>query len=275
MKLTALAGSTTRVELFAIADRQASAEGFRCAAADRYRGLTPDGLSMVAPHYAADRTGCTIGHPDVCALMWEGCIVTRLSADLAPEAMDRDVELSLGPLRPQRDHVFSARGRAAVVGLVLLLGGLPIVIYLAVVFRLRRRCTRWQAAGLAGIILLLGISAVVVSVALPVIPVRTGSYGGPWGREFHYRASELIAAGQLHRDLSADQLDRMARMLAGRTNPYTGEPMRLQRSPGNCSIRRVGDRAYLCFYDADAREYRAELPPAPAATQASSTRAES
>ena len=47
-------------------------------------------------------------------------------------------------------------------------------------------------------------------------------------------------------------------------NPLTGEPMRFERSPGNFSTRKVGDKTYLCLYDAVAREWRVELPEPPA-----------
>jgi len=48
------------------------------------------------------------------------------------------------------------------------------------------------------------------------------------------------------------------------TNPFTGQPVRYERSPGNFSTRRVGDEIYFCLYDRYGREVRVvALPPPP------------
>jgi hypothetical protein len=45
-------------------------------------------------------------------------------------------------------------------------------------------------------------------------------------------------------------------------NPFTGAPMRLERSPGNYAFRRVGDETYFCLYDEFGIEKRVlALPP--------------
>ena len=45
----------------------------------------------------------------------------------------------------------------------------------------------------------------------------------------------------------------------GVINPFTGEKMKFERSPGNFSVRRVEGVTCICLYDDSARELRVHL----------------
>jgi hypothetical protein len=109
MKLTQIAQSKTLVELFVVADRVAAAGGFQTIIADRFG---PD-TSGTGPAMESGAYDLAVGHPDAMEKMWDGCIVTKLTAELSPRQMDRDVELELAAYsKPWRLRQYSARARA-------------------------------------------------------------------------------------------------------------------------------------------------------------------
>ncbi|MHC4716068.1 MAG: hypothetical protein ACYS5V_03805, partial [Planctomycetota bacterium] len=46
------------------------------------------------------------------------------------------------------------------------------------------------------------------------------------------------------------------------TNPFTGQEIRYERSPGNFSTRQVEGGTYFCLYDIDVKESRVMMGPA-------------
>lgn len=274
MRLTALAGSTTRVELFVAADRQAEANDFHVAAADRYRLSTP--VSYAQPCYEAASTGLIIGSPEIGELLWQDCVVTRLRADLPPQAMDKDVAIALTDLAAHRDHFYSARARREIVSIVLLCVGIVLVVACAWLFRARRRPERRKIMWMPGVAVLALIAAAAVYVLLPVVPVQTGSWGRhPW--RLHNRnhvlsilLNRLVSQGKLSAEMTPEQWAESLGTLLEEgyleeesliINPFTGQRMKYERSPGNFSSRKVDGKNWLCFYDIDGRETRFELKP--------------
>lgn len=276
MKLTALAGSTVRVELFVVADRMADANGFRRTAADEFRLRTDGGAQGTAPYYEARRhEDFVIGNPDVGQFLREGCVVTKLEAHLVPGQMTRDVKIGLTALRPCRDRVCSPRGRREVMYIVLL-GGLSVtLIASAGIFRRMRRPRSPELKALAIFAAFVLVFAGIIYAAAPVIPVRAGRDVGPFWMRGRLRdlriATQMMAKdGRLHAGMTDEEFSKFPDMLEGylrgpekfAVNPLTGDKMRMERSPGNFSVRAVEGITYFCLYDADGREYRVKLPPA-------------
>jgi hypothetical protein len=279
MKLTSLAGSTTRVELYVVADRRAVARGFHCAVADSFAPDSRGYPGSPSPAKWGKNTGVGVGNPDILEQMWDGCVLTRLQADLVPEAMDRDVILELVEFRPHRDHYFSPRGRGQLVVAILLWGAVAIVLVAAVVFYKRRRPSR---RGARVFLVVVGVTlgaAGAAYLSAPVIAVGPSVEFMEGEMRIHYMgevATLMVHQGNLHAGMTPAEtsaaFEKGAEFLAealltedGRiANPFTGEPMRYERSPGNFSARTVGDKTYFCLYDKYAREIRAvELPPTP------------
>jgi len=277
MKLTALAASACRVELFVVADGSASAQGFRVQLSDRPRPVAERDRGGILYARWPSLAPIVIGSPDVQDLLWDGCAVTRLEADLEPAAMDRDVEIAVGEFRPERLNVYSPRGRREAVLSVLLWGLVPFVISAAVVCYKRRRPGKKGLVFLASLGGVIAVSVGITSLALPVVPVGKSTTLPATQMRLH--AIDLVVRimahnGLLHRDMTFAELADFPRKAVelkylnaegaaqAILNPFTGEPMRVERSPGNFSTRKVGDEVYFCLYDRDGSEIRVTaLPP--------------
>ena len=242
MRMTALAGTATRMELYVIADRMAEAVGFRSIAADRYHPVSMDSEAaqwslwyrthgwylhlfiirdgekwqrMLPPNavvYCGARPSLAIGNPLVGAMMWDGCVVTHLEGDLTPDQMISDIELRLRDLRPHREVVFSPQGRGEVMLSVALWGGVPLVVSCAVVFYKRRRPSQKQLRAL----LILGLVLVVLALGVGLV-LRTVPVGPSLGPTDPFRqaeaiseaASHMAAVGALHSDMSSAELSQL------------------------------------------------------------------
>jgi len=83
-------------------------------------------------------------------------------------------------------------------------------------------------------------------------------------------AKELASGGKIDASSSDTQL-QLLRETAGEQwgqNPFTGGPLRRERSPGNVSVREIRGEPRLCWYDEDGVEIElVKLPPAPVTTQ--------
>ncbi|MBN2582924.1 MAG: hypothetical protein JXL80_07645, partial [Planctomycetes bacterium] len=269
MKLTQLAGSTTHVQLFVVANRQARADGFRVAAADRYRKLP--GIEPIAPGpYRGESTSLVIGSPDAGDLLWDSCVVTTLTADVPPQAMDRDVELSFGDLDPYRDCVYSVAGRNDLALSILFGGGTLVVACCMLAFGDRRKSRRIDRRVIAALIVLTLIASVGVRLLLSAVDVHVSRrwHDRWWLTTMEDVAYELVEDGVLRSDMTLGELADFPRLAVERRraveeellNPYTGEPMKCERSPGNFSMRKGDDDlAYFCFYDVNGCERRVPL----------------
>jgi len=291
MTLTGLTPGETRVELYVIADRQASTEDIPATMADTYtrgngdaRDRTPE---QTHPYRAmqcfrAETTGLVIGHPDAVDLMWDGCVVTTLVATLGPEDMTKDVELSFTNVRPHRPHVYTQAARNDVFEIVLTSGTLLVLLVAALVYRGRPK-RRW-AVHAAVLSLVVGVPAAawISSSSLPVIPAYVSTRSGRpklrlsllrkcfmWGEMVLTEQGTLpeVAEGQASpprtraeaREIMSAGLKDFGAGLA--ENPFTGEPIRAERSPGNYWFMHVQGKLTLCYYDANAVEWRYTFPP--------------
>lgn len=274
MKLTAIAGGTTQVDLYVIADGGASAMHFEPILRDRYK-LKPahddKGPWLAAEEYSR------IGLPDVANLAWDGCTVTHLRGRLAPAQMGQDVLLSIAPAEPMRLRQYTERYRRYAVGLVLAFGSLPLLLVMIRLIRKRATTRRW-VIDVGVLVLLFGGEALAIRLLLPVVPAESVSQRHRIGLERDAYAMKNIAfrsardeSPVFHAELTDEQLAKQFIEILNRDGveepPMTESLPRFERSPGNFSIRREGDAVWLCTYGWSGNEFRVLLPPPPATTQ--------
>lgn len=271
MRLTSLAGTTTQVDLYVAADGAAAAEGFIAKSADRYAHVKGD--AMAAEHYEAARVRLAIGSPDAAKYLWDGCVVTHLSASLSPaEQGKRDVALSISPLdRPHRETVFSPSGRRQAMLMALLLGSICIIGLLGVACRYRQRPNRLAIGSVAVLAVLTLLGVGYAKSMYPVMEVATTS--ADYDEEMVWDGLRLVLRERHLTDMvsTAARADDVRAILSPTTmpavdrrwliNPLTGKPIREERTPGNYAFREEGGGEVLCLYDIDGRERRYDLRP--------------
>ncbi len=268
MRLTALANTTTHVELFFIANEQAGESRFHCALADRFtmNGYEPE------PYFVADSVGVSVAHPDIVPLLYDGCIITRAKADLSPARMDRDVEATLAPLEAQRDHVYSTKGRSSILRITLYCGLTLLAILAAIIFRGRRRPGEGQLQFFKVCVLIAVGLPIAVFCLLPTMEMRTSSGKDAFRSRFrnHYielAIEVLVMKGELRFDSPVNVIKNLPKLIndpsllnpAVVENPYTGGPMIYERSPGNFSSRIIKGVNNICLYEEDGREMHIPL----------------
>lgn len=260
MQLTALAQTTTRVELVVVASQQAQAPGFHLACCDRFTLRYGD--------WDASKTGLTIGHPAVAKLLWDDCIVSKLTADLRPAQMTTDVNIGLAPFSPYRDTAWTSRGRDELVRSILSYGALVMAIALAIAFRGRRWPSRSSARLLGILTLALLLTCGGVYVLLPVVPVSsTDRMSRMWARRSSIVLNTVL---DQHIDELRSAGDTLGRRVVAivqanpdtATNDLQGTPRRWEYSPGNLGLS-GDDKNKIVLYDIDCHEVAvAVVPPA-------------
>ncbi len=276
MKLTAIGQSDTRIELVVVADQQASAEGFDCVAADRFDLKHGSQWKdyYTGPMVEAERFNIEIGHPDAIERMWDGCVITKLQADMSPRQMDRDVEMTLSPVQPQRQHFYGKAARHDLFFGMLQLGGIFIALVSGVALRGHRAPDRTFVNTVAVALVLTFASAAIARTVLPVIPAEASSQ-----RDIVYAlhlprwqlniAKDLIQTDQLHAETTEQELrDLLPAFEEHLSDRFDALTIRIERSPGNLALRSIDGDSWLCAYAPSGEEHRLRLPPRQSAPQA-------
>ncbi len=268
LRLTALAGSSLPVELYVVADTRASVAGLPVRFCDRFE---------------TDRRGCRsattgvrIGHPEITALMWPGCVVTKTAARLTPASMRNDLKIRPAGFAPCREQRFSPRGARSVSSMAFAVCFGMFLTGSMILWRGRLRETGgtiWylRARCLPALVVSAGIAALAYAV-VPKVPTHRLIVGRPT------RGHVVVALNLLERvvtnhpsllDLDATQLGAAALNKLNELypperrpiiNPYTGAELTIESTPGNLTIEKAGDKIVARVYDEAGYPDVVELP---------------
>jgi len=251
MRLTALSPSDLNLELFVIAGGEAvpinySLKKIFCHTFDYKNVESWDGqLGFVGRLSAWEYD--EIGHPEAKKLMWDGCVVTRLTGRFSSREMKEDIFFGLKDAEPYRAIAYSYQG-ALLFGLKY-----PAIVFSIGLFIL----TLYYSPRLSGVPILsrlkrLAIPFLVFSIVCIVVYVSSFLLIGEKKKvqvlgyipfEWSNTATSLAAfwADYGHADLAmsdAELLDFISKDLPELFNPYTKEPFIIEDSPGNITVER-------------------------------------
>jgi hypothetical protein len=260
MRLTALARSTPAFELFVVSEERAGHPYLETEFCDRY---VPSGSGDEAHARGVTHTQ-NLGHPALKSLLWNGCVLTKLSGHLTPEQMGEDLRFDRMPFAPARRTLFTqgaVRGLSvAVIFVGMTLGLLGCQLW----WGNSRRILLWTT-GLS-LALALGVCAFWPSTQV-MLSNRWISQMYPW--EMEQVMKELMTAGDLRTDMDGAALESAVlkawkdpqhpRRREG-LNPFTGEPARMEDSPGNFRIWVEDGKLVGAVYDGIGRERKVEVP---------------
>jgi hypothetical protein len=266
MRLTALANSPVTLELFIFADRQVEAEGLITEICDTLKALRahispPPYLPSVfrSPTFGF-KLGVEIGHPDMEAIAWNGCCLTKLSGILHPDEMKADIQLHWQTPTRYRQQFHSHRGAftaglawAILAWTIALPIGFCIACGLASQERRRRVCATYVVCPL-----LLACAAVTFGVylSLPKTSVNSFDSDRAYARMQDFNgydvAMRIAAAVHPATEMSLAAF-RTAFAIYVRQNHVinymTGTPAVEEDSPGNYAVLEEPRQFTVRWYD--------------------------
>ena len=251
MRLTATVGSDVYLELYVIADKQATCDVLPLEVSQAYRvredrEVMPSGR-IVPSDFAGETYHQSIGHPDAEKFMWDGCVLSKLCGTLRPGQMGEDIVLQLKTGEPCQKRYYSRRG-ARDTGLAILLRMWCILpILLAVLYHWKRKELSGRSIFARKVLvpsLLFSLLVWAFTYAvLPKIDVRVRKGGaGRTAYARHLRATAIAMLAQEHDDFAGMGKDEIARLADDcftsqkLTNLYSGEPLKHEDSPGDYTI---------------------------------------
>lgn len=272
LSLTGLAGSEPHFDIFVIGERRAVVPGLDTKLCDRFEWKKGQkGWRSHGNLWTAQNVDVAIGHPDLKALMWDGCVLTRLTGTLTPGQMAEDVTIGWEEARPHRDHFYSTLGAWYTGVLVFFaLGGVCLVVTCIVRRRDFDRGGSRVRALLALLVVLLG-SALVGLVVFAVLPKRSVTSGRfPWYVDRNRGETLTVVAHEAFEDSKPKDAAEL-RKVVERTikdeswdmtgSPYLGGETREEASPGNYEICEEDGELRVYYYDRFARRTLSWPPP--------------
>jgi len=254
MRLTGQTGAPVYLELYVIAESRARHPSLRLEFADQYyfsKGYLSDSYESVKYHEE-------LCHPKAFEVMWDGCVVSKLCSTLQPSQMKEDFYLERGSAESERMTYYSQRG-ARGMGLVLALlfwsAGLPISIFLF----LRRkqysgRKALWARYSILICVFAAGLIWLMTYLLLPKIEVV------PQKRYFsadylldvrsrdcmYYSFLQDCFKGKTFEQMEESIRDYFAYQVSA--NPFTGERVKAEDSPGDYTLIQEGNDVFIQFY---------------------------
>ena len=255
------------LDLYVVADREAVAttvnlEKTFCDHFDRSVetvSLKEFQQSVITTRYKSRNLfGSVIGHSKADLVLWNGCAVTKLSGELSPSEMRKDISLEFRELRPYKKTLYSyfyAKKTAAADAWASLVLAFPLAtIACGILFR--RELTT-SAAKLKTTVL---VTMLAMATAFCVyfysyssikpkvqVSIFKGNISKALGIEeagnFLVRLSKFKNEGGVADEKAIAEILTHSRLL-GRPNPYTGHPIVLEDSPGNLTLASESGRIF-------------------------------
>ena len=273
MRLTQLAGSTVNLELYVIAAERAAHPLMDLEFADRLSVGPARGLPRRKTSQGEISDG--VGLPELCELMWDDCVLSKLAGPIAPEQMNVDLTVTLKEGPNRRKKLYTVRGALEGSGLIALAGviaGVLLVLLYHVGYRRPRAALRIGSAA-AGVFLLASGVTYALLPKIDLASTQMGVGGLPdyfWDRSLHTWArmfAEGVGGLGASFEPAADD-ETVARKFiewlpdyfpASEGNRYLGGRIRREKSPGNFWIQTIDGKRYLITYGVNGRPYYAEL----------------
>ena len=256
MRLTATAGSDVYLKLFTVAEKRPTCERLTLEVADVYGlqkgnppGISTDGrlTGFVGKTYRQE-----IGHPDAAEHLWDGCVLSKLCARLQPHEMRRDIVLQFTEGPPYQARYYSRHG-AKQVALAYSLGAWCLVLIpLSIVVARRIRPTRKRVLPFLRVAVIPALTIallvwIVTYTTLPKVDVASLTHAQSPHRVYDrsqraIRSMEVFRFAEQHDYFAGKSPEQVVELLADyyasddHTNPFTGEPMRHEDSPGNYTL---------------------------------------
>lgn len=222
-------------------------------------------------------TKSKIGHPAICSLMWDNCVLTKFAGVIAADDMTGDAQFKSKPFKADRQHLYTVPGARsfAVVLFVSLAGAWSF--FSTAVFRntiAQPRGLRWYlGVVLLPMVALIALTAGIVFAAVPKLSTSEVQLSRGLRREVfptNLRASiESLLNDHpdiLHRtaqEIAEYILNNVGNPATGQksmVNAVTGGELVVEDSPGNFTVEKNAEKVVVRVYDLLGRVLVAEHP---------------
>jgi len=270
MKLTALAGSELYLELFVCADKRADVKKLKLDYCDNFIFEEYQSYNSIESHHVGIENHQNIGHPEAKNIFWEDCVITKLSAKLTPEQMNKDFDIRFVPFKPYRRHFYSYKGAlrtSLTVFLICWCLGLLISLFVYNISPKIKLDVSHPFSQcffpLLGICIFIGL---IIFVTVPKIKVVTSKRFIPpkfYLVDMHKLASNFLKeqpAAQTNEIKVIEQKLINIFKKEKLKNVFTGEIIKAEDSPGNFVIERKNGKIVMKVYYINGAPIKKELP---------------
>jgi len=264
MKLTALAGGNPFFEIVVIANNKVEWSRLKNEYCDFFsegseRQYRSDNQELRVTYYRGLTYGAKIAHPELIGLLWDKCVVTKMSGFIKSEEMTDDLYFQTTDFQPYRNHFISATGcRYISIIVFIVLAGLFIAVTV-IMFRKqiplpggkKQYFIHILFPGI-GLITLISIITYFVIPKLKGTEISTSTRGRTYNHalDLHDRIDKIIKEnGDIY--LEPDNIISaiIQQSLSQVTNIILNEPVGNEMSPGNFTVTRQSDTIIVTVYD--------------------------
>jgi len=258
MKLTALPGSAVNLELFVIADSEAVPVNYNtkkeyCNFFDFKKidhareSDTSVGRKAFIPRewFGPFRE---IAHSDASKVMWDGCVVTKMTGKISSSAMTSDMFFEFKKTNPGQSELYSSRGKLDLAYFATLTAAIIGSIFMTIYYHSIEK--RWKKPSFKSIFLALVIvSAAVFIFTYEIVGEKTEVYTleRNWLYNFQSSVADILSIPENNFSTGEELIEILRR--EGVDNPITHEPITLEESPGNITFAGSGKdiKLYICL----------------------------
>ena len=296
LKLTAVSGGSTAFELFVVTDEKVSCDLLAEEFCDRFK-LVNEGRDSNEDYetrasYQGAETGAKVGHPVICSMMWDDCILTKFSGAIRAAQMTDDLYFPTRSFRAHQRHLYTLAGarETSLMFMAALMGAALFISMIVWENRIREaQAQAWQFGKVILASLVLSAPcALILFIALPKLPASEVQVSN-WLRNSRHPMMLRIEIECLfaeHPDLTARTERQIADYLQANVvlarrkarpdgskavNQITGGEIQVEDTPGNFTVEKAATNIAIRIYDQTGRPLIWNFP-APGATPSTEAR---
>ena len=261
MQLTAIAGGCPAFEIFVIGSGSASCAMLPEEFSDRFiKGETDELFDNEAgPPFFGTTSRLRIGHPGVCRLMWNDCVLTKFAGNIDSHDMTKDIDFAWGTFKTYRQHFYTEKGAwsFALILFISFTGGWCLISMLVCEKKIKQPggFGRYITKVLLPAVVLLAVGAGVVFAVVPKLKTTevSVSRGFRWPYAYPFVLQESIE----------EELDEFPNVLQGtdqeiaawlleslpKLETIGGAKLKIEDSPGNFTVEKRSDKVLVRVYD--------------------------
>ncbi|HVM62466.1 MAG TPA: DUF2330 domain-containing protein [Verrucomicrobiae bacterium] len=257
-QLTTLAGGKPLLELFVVGQTRAAVNGLTTDFCQRLS----NGAWHGTPVFEAGETGTEIGHTELTPLLWDGCVLTKLSGRIDSRQQIADLSVRWVDFTPYQQHLYTTTGAGYIAWIVFISTlSVPLIGRLFLYAGGRRGNL---SETFFRLLFASSFAAALTYVCLPKLP-KADTQISRYGLRMHHLVSNLLhsyiefAIEQTPADLRQKDAPTIAKEILDHMprpkdqphplNSLMGGELEVESSPGNFTVEKRDGQIVVRVYD--------------------------